>query len=252
MYYYIFEPTSDPKITELNVQIKEYVSGLGIAGEITSPTPGKSVQNLVQQAHEKRYSTIIGVGGMLIVNQIAQALEEYDLVFGIIPTGNDPDIMALIGAKDWKEAADQLKRRRFKFVRQGLLNENNYFLTPARLELPAECQYEIKAPKFHLKGVGGQIVITPSAQNENTELNNTQTNLILEINQPVAKKTGFLTSLFGKPKEINDYSKFNLNSLEIKTSESVAIKVAGSILGNTPTHCRTQNLPLKLIVGKGL
>ncbi len=38
MYYYIFEPALEAKEYERTSQIKEYLSSLGIAGEMTTAT----------------------------------------------------------------------------------------------------------------------------------------------------------------------------------------------------------------------
>ena len=58
MYYYIFEPPLEAKEYERTAQIKEYLATIGIAGEMTAPTPGRSVEDLIQLAIGKRLSLI--------------------------------------------------------------------------------------------------------------------------------------------------------------------------------------------------
>lgn len=53
MYYYIFDPPQGAKEYERTAQIKELLSTLGIAGEMTSPIPGRGVEELVQIAIQK-------------------------------------------------------------------------------------------------------------------------------------------------------------------------------------------------------
>lgn len=245
MYYYIFDPPVGTREYERTAQIKDYLSSLGIAGEMTSPTPGKSVEDLVHLAIAKRYSTIVAVGGMALVNRVARALEPHDVVFGIIPTVEHEDIVRLTGTNDWKSAADQLKRRRWHAIQLGLINKEICFLTPATIVLPSGMGYQLKTHSFTLEGVDGTITITPLGGSE------MESGLQVEIKANAAPaKRGFLSGLFGKTNPVPEDSVFTVPSLALATEQPIPVQVAGTDLTTTPIRCTTQAKSLKLIVGK--
>lgn len=136
MYYCIFEPPVGPKEYERVAQIKSKLTELGIVGEMATPMPGKTIEQLVSNAVSKRYSTVVAIGGIALINQVVRAVEPYDLVLGIVPLTEHADITTLIGTSTWEAAADQLKRRRCQPVWLGEMNGGISFLTPARLVLP--------------------------------------------------------------------------------------------------------------------
>jgi hypothetical protein len=246
MYYYIFEPQQGPKEYERTGQIKEFLSSLGIAGEMNAPTPGRSVEDLVAQAAAKRYSTVIAVGGIELVNRTARALEAYDIVFGIIPTHEHPDITRLIGVSDWKTAAEQLKRRRFQNVRMGSMNDSVYFLTPASVTLHPDTAFSITTGEFVMKSQGGSIIVTPDTLNEEDS-----GCLQVDILPGPRVKRGFLGNIFNRTTPAPEASHLNLGWLDLHTTLELPIMVAGTPVCHTSVRFSTQNKSLKLIIGKG-
>ena len=242
MYYYIFEPPLEAKEYERTASIKEYLSSLGIAGEMVTPTQNRTIEDLVSLAVAKRYSTIIAVGSTDLINQVARSLEPHEVVFGIIPTNEHSDLSRLIGVTTWKEAADMLKRRRWLPVRLGLLNERYCFLTPATLQLPHSCSYQLTTDTFSLTGSGGFITISPLRGGALSE-----SSILLEISSP-APRASLFKSLFRKPNPATQVSQFNLPAFELTTSEPTQVVVAGSVLATTPIQVTPQQKALKLIV----
>ena len=247
MYYYLFEPPEGPKDFERTSQIKEYLSNLGIAGEMNTPQPGKTVEDLVELAVAKRYSTIIAVGGMELINRTAQAILEHDLVFGIIPNNEHPDITRLIGVSDWKSAANQLKRRRFQLVQMGNINGQYSFLTPANIEIPSSGFVEVKSTDINFIASGPcSVSITPTPGGENK-----LSHMSLEISSGgETEKIGLLKRLFNKVDTRNYNTKLSFPSLSLKTDTARTVTVAGKQLCTTPINCSPHGKSLKLIVGK--
>ena len=245
MYYYIFDPPRGAKEYERTAQIKEYLSVLGIAGEMTTPQPGKRVEDLVNLAVNKRYSTVVAVGGMELINKVARSLEPHDIVFGIIPSLEHLDINDLIGVHDWKSAAEQLKKRRWQEIRLGLLNNQSCFLTPATISIPGSVSFQIKTPDFSLKGQGGTITIMPvrNQQKDNPGLN-------LRIT-PGSTSGSILQRLFKTDKQERQLTHIIVPSAEIETDRTLAVVVAGTSLASTPVTCTTQEKVVKLIIARG-
>ncbi len=244
MYYYIFEPALQPNGYERITQIKDLLSTLGIAGEMVTPTPGRTVEDLVDLAVAKRYSTIVAVGGSELINRVARAIEPHDTVLGIIPLQKNPDLTSLIGTSEWRSAAHQLKRRRWQPVRLGLLNNTACFLTPAQIQLANTEPYTLTTPDFVIQGKGGTISIAPGSSEK------AQEQLAVRIEKPIPR-SGLLSSLFGKSKSETSLTTLSVTSLELITDEKAEVVVAGSTLCTTPIHCTSQEKLLRLIVGKG-
>jgi hypothetical protein len=245
MYYYIFEPPQGPKEYERTAQIKEYLTQLGIAGEMAAPQPGRSAEDLVNLAIAKRYSTVVAVGGMDLVNRIARTLLPYEAVLGIIPTTNDADLAALIGTTDWKAAADQLKRRRWQHVELGIMNGTTCFLTPATITIPKGKSFEVQTEAFTLKSPGAALVkITPQRHAEGTSHE-----LVLDVTSAEKPKSA-LARFFTPDSKAPQGSTMRVPALTLVTSEPLPVLVAGESLISTPIRCTTETKGLRLIVGK--
>lgn len=247
MYYYIFEPPQGAKEYERTAQIKETLSTLGIAGEMTSPVPGKSLEDLVDLAVAKRYSTIVAVGDMEHINRVARAVLHHDAVFGIIPTHPHADITALIGVAEWQPAAELLKRRRLQQVQMGSMNEQIAFLTPAIINIPHDQYFEIKTPKFTLQGHDCQITISPIWQEDGAKQ---PAALGLDIQPLHTEKRGLLQGIFQRKNSTVQESHLQVPSLILSTQEPLPVQVAGEVLTSTPVQCAPQPKPLRLIVGR--
>jgi len=238
MYYYIFEAQRGPKDYERVAQIKELLFTLGIAGEMASPMPGKSVEALVKGAIAKRYSTVIAVGGIELVNQVAHALEPYDAVFGIIPTHEHPDIAHLIGAETWKTAAENLKRRRWLPIRMGRINESSFFISPVRIDIP--CSFELRGPDYSLTSTDQHITIVANSV------------LDVSFGQEEPTRRNFIQSLFKKQSPSESLSHVQLDQFDLTTEREVSVQIAGIPITVTPSRFSLCDKEVKIIVGRGL
>ncbi|MBU6389192.1 hypothetical protein KGQ71_01615 [Patescibacteria group bacterium] len=247
MYYYIFEPAREAKEYERTAQIKECLTNLGIAGEMATPSPGKTIDDLVHSAITKRYSTVVAVGGIEVINQVARALEPYDAVFGIIPLTDHPSITQLIGSADWKAAAEQLKKRRWHAVRLGLINNQLAFITPATVSLPPDMSYTLLTPEFSLEGQGGLISISPESQTQE----NAASFLVEARYDTAVQKPSLLSTFFKQRSPDNLNSRFSTDSIEVHTGDARPVVIANTEICSTPIICRPQEKPIKLIVARG-
>lgn len=243
MYYYIFEPPQNQKDFERASQIKELLATLGIAGEMALPSPGKGVLDLVNTAVSKRYSTIVAVGGMNLINQVALAIGSYDIALGIIPLEVHPDIVRLLGTNDWKIAAEQLKRRRWEPVRLGIINDAYSFITPATIQLEAGVGFAVVADGYHIESRGGIITVIPFAGGNGQDF-------LVEINQANLKKSGVFSRIFSKAALTQDRTLLPLRRFKIITAEEHPLTVAGVEICKTPIACKARAGVIKVIVAK--
>lgn len=246
MYYYIFDPPVGANDYQRTSLIKEKLSTLGIAGEMASPMPGRTVADLVHNAISKRYSTIVAVGDMPLINQVAQALEPYDAVLGIIPFHDDPDLAQLIGVHTWEEATEQLKKRRCQPVRLGLIKGGGCFLTPATIVVPPRDAIELDTPDFTARQEGGTVTIVPGQNQDDA----TEHGLLIRIDMAEQSKGGFFSSLFGSKPPLPRNSQFTTSNLTVSTPTPLPVIVAGATMGQTPLTFTTQAKPVRLIVAR--
>jgi len=62
MYYYLFEPKPEGKDL-IYTRAKNLINLHGISGEMATPGPNQSLEELVTRAADKGYNTIVAVGG---------------------------------------------------------------------------------------------------------------------------------------------------------------------------------------------
>ncbi|CAN5200472.1 hypothetical protein BH11PAT4_BH11PAT4_8270 [soil metagenome] len=246
MYYYIFDQPQGANEYQRTAQIKERLGALGIAGEMTTPVPGRSVQDLVHNAVAKRYATIVAVGGIALINQVARAIEPYDLVLGIIPLQENGDINSLIGSATWEDAAEQLKKRRWQSVRLGMMQEGICFLTPATISVPVGMPVSLSTPDFQLTEKNGAEITVTTVRGESAEVSRLQVSIV-----PHALKRGFLKGLMGGTTKAPTESCFTVSEVTIAPTEPLPVHVAGESITVTPLHCSTQEKPVRLIVARG-
>jgi hypothetical protein len=247
VYYYIFDPPQGAKEYERTAQIKTYLAELGIAGEMSAPQPGRSTEDLVNLAVSKRYSTIVAVGGMELINRVARAVLPYDVVFGIIPTISNPDITALIGTDDWKAASDHLKRRRWQHVRMGIMNNAVCFLTPATIEVPAGNNAQVATADF-AASVPGPVHVEIAPQRSAEE---SATGFVVRL-EAQRKQRGKLLGLFGGKDADHSLTSFVCDTIALNTNGPLPVMVAGENLLETPIECTTESKGVRLIIGKGI
>lgn len=241
MYYYVFELTSDAKELERITTIREYVSSLGIAGEMATLRDPEQAGQLVGQAVAKRYSTIVAVGGLHTINAVAQAAVEHDIVFGIIPLLHHPDIADLIGTQDWKEAANNLKRRLWQPVSLGIINGSRYFLTQLSIShdtpvLAVTDAYELLLPE-------GLLNVALGTADE-------ATSLILDNLGNRAPRRGLLSRLSSSKEAGTPVTHVQVPSVTLNSERMFPVTVAGNDVARLPIDITTCDRALKLIVAR--
>jgi diacylglycerol kinase family enzyme len=245
MYYYIFDQPQGTNEYQKTSQIKEKLAELGIAGEMTTPVPGRTVQDLIHNAVAKRYATIVAVGGIALINQVARAIEPYDLVLGIIPLQDNPDISSLIGSTTWEEAALNLKKRRWQPVKLGMMQGSICFMTPATVSIPQGKAFSMSTPTFQLTESNGAHVCVSTVRGETSDQSSLQV-----VITPHKQRQGFLKGIIGGAPKAPVESCFTVSEVTIAASEELPVVVAGETITTTPLHCKTQEKPVKLIVAK--
>lgn len=245
MYYFIFDYPTTKRLAELAKNIEDAVVDSGIAGEIIELNPTKNLDNLLIDASQKGYQTLVVVGGAKLVNKTAAKLLRYDMVFGVIPLGDIPTLFEKIKCESWQDAVAALKRRRWEFTPLGHVNNTSIFLTKAKLDLEQPTAIEISVKGFDLTTIAQEAVVTTTLNKKGESL------VTLNCLGPI-KKGGFLSNFFGAKKNNTQaqLSKFSYPVIEIDSEQPISVDVDHLTIARTPASFSVIPKALKLIVGK--
>ncbi len=238
MYYYIMDSPKDAAEKKAQEKIKDYLGLLGIAGETVLVSPARSAEELTNMGLEKKYSTIVAVGGDRLVNKIASLIQGTDIVLGVIPINASPIIQNIIGTNDIKQACENLRFRKLKEVNLAHIEPNKYYLTDALIINEKPFNTQITIDDFYFEAQATEI--------------NVDANLNLVI-QDEATNNGFMKKLFGflggKETQKN-ISSFHGKKIRINTSELLPVIVDGEIVAKTPIAVKIKQKALKIIIAR--
>lgn len=238
MYYYILEPPNSRAVRQTYQRLRDYLTNLGIAGEMVAASPARTPEELAHMGLEKGYGTIVAVGGDAFANQVAQSIIGQS-VLGVIPIGEAPQISEMIGTDNMKQAAEFLKFRR--------LSTFNTVSTDTDELIFLDCQ--ILPPKlakvsFVIDGkLRGYAYFNSLNINRDLKINISSTHTI------ESKKVLGLFSVGGK--DIESISYFHGKSVKLITDPVLPLTIFGRPIAKTPVQLRLNPNSLKVITRRG-
>lgn len=252
MYYYIFDVKKCKKRSQVE-DIKSYLSSLGISGEFTYPTSAQSVSELVKLGLSKQYTTIVAIGSDGIANSVASQLLGRGEAMGFIPLEITPELAALIGTGNWREACDILRFRKISEIKVGRTGTGNCFLTNATLALNNPTEITLEFRDFVIQARMKDLRIA------NFELGIKKIdNEFLDVNFHSLKPESSaifsrITSIFKGNMETNNEKNFSLiraRSLRVFAKNQIPIISGGDIIAKTPQLIESSDENLRLITAK--
>ena len=129
MYYYIFEPTKNPKDIKIQDEVKVKLQTLGIVGECVTLSLAEEPRDLARVGLRKNYSTIVACGSDRLINEVGSGLIESGAVLGAIPLEEESSFNKILGTKNYLEACDILPQRKVLKIDSGLINSTKTFIT---------------------------------------------------------------------------------------------------------------------------
>lgn len=142
MNIYIYDDfLNKSKFNRVLNRVEIRLTDLGLNGKIIRLGSIKNVRDVIQNEIKNGAKTIVAVGNNQTVNKIIGSIIDNELygffqkniLFSIIPIGDDNSIANSLGIKKEEEACNTLLARRVKKVDIGLVN-NYYFLNKAVIE----------------------------------------------------------------------------------------------------------------------
>jgi len=250
MYYYIFDLKKCQKRSQVE-EIKNYLSVLGISGEFVYPSAAYNVSELVELGLSKKYNTIVGIGGDEIANKIAAGLVGRSEAMGLIPIEASLDLMQLIGAKNWREGADNLRYRRIAEMFIGQTANGGAFLTSLELNVSVPTEITIEFKDYIVQARVTKLLIT----NFHTEIKKIGSEYLDVVFQSIARKgksvwTSVSSFLGFDKNETQSLSIFRARSLRLFTNSQIALKSGTDVVARTPQLVEISDAKLRLIVNR--
>lgn len=248
MYYYIFEPIKNRLDRSFQERLKRTINTLGIAGETVTPTPARTVKELVEIGLMKGYSTIVGAGSDLFANKLITALlsfkqnDEQRVVFGYVPFDAAKSSLAkIIKVTNTQEACETLRYRKIEVKSVGLIYPKKYFISPINLISKKPIKIALTLLNIEVQSDATQITITP-------DITVSWTNNSLSPS-PTKK---LLYSLFDKEIKDNYFSKFSCHKIILQSSPSLPVYLENEIITHTPVEINKVENLLHLIIGRDI
>lgn len=142
MNIYIYDDyLNKSKYSRVLNRVEIRLTDLGLNGKIIRLGAIKNIRDVIQNEIKSGAKTIVAVGNNQTVNKIIGSVIDNELygffqkniLFSIIPIGEDNSIADSLGIKKEEEACNILLARRVKKIDIGLVN-NYYFLNKATIE----------------------------------------------------------------------------------------------------------------------
>lgn len=251
MYYYIFDIKKCKKKSQVE-SIKTYLGSLGISGEFTYPTAAYTVEELVDLALQKEFSTIVGIGDDEIANAIAGKLVGRKEAMGFIPLEITPAMAHLFNVESWKEACEALRFRKISEIRLGRTANGKHFLTYVYLGIKAPVEITLE-----LKGYIVQAKVKNFAvANYHPGIKKSGEDFLDIMFTSVASEGGGignrLASLFSskKPENELEFSLLRGRSLRLFTKTPLPIIAGNTMIAKTPQFIECSDETLRVITAR--
>jgi len=237
MYYYLFEPKPEGKDL-IYTRAKNLINLHGISGEMATPGPNQSLEDLVTRAADKGYNTIVAVGGDQFITAVAKLLAKSDIAFGAIPLGASESMQDLLGAKTLDQAILSLKQRKITDTGVGVIAPGKVFLLPAAIQTKSPTPVVVESKQFRVEGTFSSLTI---------ERGGLATVRFRDATAGPSPLRKFAAWLVGRSSPDMSETVLRAPTLTITTPESLPVFLDSEPVAKTP--CRVRVIPnaLKLI-----
>lgn len=244
MYYYIVDQLTTSAEKRKIEEIQSILSQLGIAGEFTIATPGRTVEELLLFAFKKGFTTIVSVGTDALANRVASSLiyHGYDqAAFGIIPFSHNQRLSRMVGYGSLRENCETLRTRLTMSIDALSLNEHSVIITEACIALEKPVAFQLRYDQVILHGLLTDLQIDPTGEV-----------LILDKRYQALQKSkkariGFWSE---RNKPTTGLTHLRLKRWSLATQPVCHVTVDRAVLAETPLLVERRPNALKLIVNR--
>lgn len=248
MYYYLQENTTGWQERKLQDKLKKLVGQFGIAGETVSPSPARTIDELVAIGFEKNYSTFVGVGSDPFLNKLASSIINQSnkfnaerVVLGLVPTDLKGYVATWLGLRSVDEAAAVLKSRKIVSVDVALIEPSKYFIAPLEIRSTKPFMLKVITSGYELDAQATGIAIDKDLK-------------VAIAGVPGAKQIFEKIKHFFTGGDMTniDQSILRTNELKIETLDSLPVYLGSEIIAKTPVSLKIVPQVLNLIIERGM
>lgn len=163
MYYFIFDAIKSSKARQDAEKIKDIAREYSILSASNHISPARSASELVRDALDKNFTTIVCIGEDSLVNEVVSAIIKYattPVALGIISTDPESLLFERWGYKSFEEALETLKFRKLERFTIGMIEPDHFFLSSARIECPKPTRFIIEIDHFKVEAVIDRLEIS--------------------------------------------------------------------------------------------
>lgn len=286
MYYYIINPAAGGgKINKVQKRLKERLGELGIAGEFVKSTGPGDITKLTRIGIEKKYRTIVAVGGDGTINEVINGISDDKIALGIIPLGGTNELAHTLGIPDWQSACNILSARKTEILDLGLIGDrffvtnvclgfnafllenlkpgtNSFFekirtgfslfreamnFKPVEVSLTFEEGFIVEANCFNITISNGKFLkLLP----QKTKPQDNLLDVIILNKIPFAKVVKYSSGISSSLGDFSKFSVFRTKKVEIKTKKPYPVMADGQVVAHTPVTVSIAERKLRVIVSK--
>lgn len=246
MYYYLLEPIKSRKDRIFQEQCKRFLANYGIVGEMVSPNPARTIDELVDISLAKGYVTIVGVGSDKFIGNVLTSLLqkisgiEHRIVFGCVPIEYKASNMSsLINASSLNHACETLRSRHVRLQPVGVISPKKYFVTPVSIDNTEPFQLLATFPDFLAYATATSMTLFPDLR---LHWRNTKEGL-----SPLKR---WSMNLLGMNPPPTIESRFKSSKLAIETNPLQTVVLEGEIIAKTPIQVQCVPDLLHLIISR--
>lgn len=243
MYYYIAEPVSAPAERRKIESVKSLLSQLGIAGEFAVASPARSVEEHLQLAFAKGFTTIVSIGSDALASKVAGVMlaQRYEkAALGVIPIQTGQVFWSLTGVKSLTEVGESLRTRHLISIDALELNPGEVCLSPAQITLAKPMRFQLSYKGAVIHGQLTDMEILPSGEV-------TLWDRTFGQNRPIWQR------LFGAKIDPQlARSRFAGDHWQLATEQPVEVMIGTSPISRTPLRANRRPKALKLIVNRAM
>lgn len=240
MYYYIVEPLTTQAEKKRVEEIKMILSQLGIAGEFAVASPARTVEEHLELAFRKGFSTIVGIGRDSLASQVAGRLIATGYTkaaLGFIPLQTGQELWQMIGATSIRQICESLRTRRVLSIDAMAINDEKFFITPATAHFSRPLRFQLIFPHYGLEGQFTNLSIMPTGQ--------------LTISDASQVTQSWFSRLFRKPQADNSSAtQLMIEECQLLTERPCSLIVDSLAFAQTPIQLQHRPQVLKLIVNR--
>ncbi len=241
MYFYVSEPLTTSVEKRKIDEIKSTLSQLGIAGEFAVASPARTVEEHLELAFKKGFTSIVAIGSDALASKVASTMfrHHYDrAALGVIPLNQRQLLWSLTGAISVQQICQSLRTRHLLSVDLIELNSDQVFLTEASIQLTKPVRFRLHYNQALLLGQFTHLTIANTGETSLWDESRTS-------------GSGFLDRILGRSnRDKQTVTHFVSDRWQFQTEQPCPVLIDNAVVTETPLTVQRHPKALKLIINR--